>query len=285
MSYSEDHIALAAEYALGTLDAEERAQVESMMAIDGEFRLLVERWEAQLGELTAMVGAVEPPPSLWHRVRDAALSAQGQLPLVLPELPAPPPPPQEPAPAPAPDISGQLAALANAARRWRGVTVLVSALAACLLALAVVQAMRSDWLPAPLRPKPVVTTVQVPPPLPSQFIAVLQKGAEEPAFILTLDIATKTCTVRRLGAEPEQGKSYELWLVSDKLPQPRSLGVIGSTDFTVSPSLAEFDAETINRATYAVSVEPEGGSPTGVATGPIVFTGKLVETVPSSSQR
>jgi anti-sigma-K factor RskA len=27
-------------------------------------------------------------------------------------------------------------------------------------------------------------------------------------------------------------------------------------------------------------VEPEGGSPTGVATGPIVFTGKLIETVP-----
>jgi hypothetical protein len=34
MAYSEDHIALAAEYALGTLDADERAQVETMMAID-----------------------------------------------------------------------------------------------------------------------------------------------------------------------------------------------------------------------------------------------------------
>ena len=32
MAYSEDHIALAAEYALGTLDADERAQVETMMA-------------------------------------------------------------------------------------------------------------------------------------------------------------------------------------------------------------------------------------------------------------
>ena len=32
MAYSEDHIALAAEYALGTLDADERAQVEAMMS-------------------------------------------------------------------------------------------------------------------------------------------------------------------------------------------------------------------------------------------------------------
>ena len=34
MAYSEDHIALAAEYALGTLDADERAQVETMMSVD-----------------------------------------------------------------------------------------------------------------------------------------------------------------------------------------------------------------------------------------------------------
>ena len=40
MAYSEDHIALAAEYALGTLDAEERTQVETMMAVDNEFAAL-----------------------------------------------------------------------------------------------------------------------------------------------------------------------------------------------------------------------------------------------------
>ena len=41
MAYSEDHIALAAEYALGTLDADERAQVETMMAVDPEFTAMV----------------------------------------------------------------------------------------------------------------------------------------------------------------------------------------------------------------------------------------------------
>ena len=49
MAYSEDHIALAAEYALGTLDADERAQVETMMAVDTEFAAIVHAWEYRLG--------------------------------------------------------------------------------------------------------------------------------------------------------------------------------------------------------------------------------------------
>ena len=56
--------------------------------------------------------------------------------------------------------------------------------------------------------------------------------------------------------------------------------MIGGSDFTIRPVLASYDADTINKATYAVSLEPEGGSPTGVATGPIVYTGKLIESVP-----
>ena len=51
MAYSEDHIALAAEYALGTLDADERAQVETMMAVDTEFTAMVRAWENRLGAL------------------------------------------------------------------------------------------------------------------------------------------------------------------------------------------------------------------------------------------
>ena len=63
MAYSEDHIALAAEYALGTLDADERAQVETMMAVDKDFTAVVQAWEFRLGVLNQMVGAVEPRPN------------------------------------------------------------------------------------------------------------------------------------------------------------------------------------------------------------------------------
>jgi anti-sigma-K factor RskA len=81
-------------------------------------------------------------------------------------------------------------------------------------------------------------------------------------------------------APPEPGKSYELWLISDKLPRPRSLGVIGGSDFTARPVLAGYDSDVVNAATYAVTVEPAGGSPNGQPTSAPVFSGKLIETVP-----
>src|SRR6478672_425241 len=94
MAYSEDHIALAAEYALGTLDAEERAQVETMMAADEEFTAIVRGWEYRLGTLHQMVGAVEPRPVVWENIQAAiGHSTKSQAPLALPEAPPPPPPP------------------------------------------------------------------------------------------------------------------------------------------------------------------------------------------------
>src|SRR5881394_45007 len=90
MAYSEDHIALAAEYALGTLDADGRAQVETMMAVDTEFTAIVNAWEYRLGVLNQMVGSVEPRPIVWENIRAAVGHSGPQAPLVLPETPQPP---------------------------------------------------------------------------------------------------------------------------------------------------------------------------------------------------
>ena len=90
MAYSEDHIALAAEYALGTLDADERAQVETMMSVDKGFTAMVQAWEQKLGVLNQMVGSIEPRPEVWDKIRTAAGLSAPQEPLVLPQE-APPP--------------------------------------------------------------------------------------------------------------------------------------------------------------------------------------------------
>src|SRR5258708_27709836 len=87
MAYSEDHIALAAEYALGTLDGEERAQAEAMISVDKEFAAMVEAWSTKLGALNQMVGSVEPSPEVWDRIKMAAGLSGAQMPLVLPEAP------------------------------------------------------------------------------------------------------------------------------------------------------------------------------------------------------
>ena len=302
MAYSEDHIALAAEYALGTLDADERAQVETMMAVDREFAAIVQAWEFRLGVLNQMVGSVEPRPLVWDNIRRAVGHGGEQAPLLRPE--APPPtvpgaPPEivpeandnQPAVAPLPPAvadSATVIQLTGRIRRWRNVASVASAIAAALLVMVGLQVYQPDALPDGIRPKPRTQVVEVktpPPPPGAQYVALLQGNRDAPAFILTVDAATRNFTVRKVGAQPEAGKSYELWIVSDKLQRPRSLGVIGNDDFTARPVLSGYDAEIINQATYAVSVEPQGGSTTGAPTGPVVFAGKLIETVPPAAPK
>ena len=294
MAYSEDHIALAAEYALGTLDADERAQVETMMAVDTEFTAIVHAWEYRLGVLNQMAGSVEPRPIVWENIKAAiGHSTAQQAPMALPEAPAEPvaaPVVAEAPPAVVTADNSNVIQLSGRAKRWRNVASVATALAAALVGMLAVQVYRPELLPEALRPKPRIQTVEVKTPAPSpvpsaQYVALLQRDAGSPAFILTVDAATKNFTVRKVGADAEPGKSFELWLISDQLPQPRSLGVIGGSDFTARPVLADYDAGTINAATYAVTVEPAGGSPSGQPTSAPIYTGKLIETVPANAPR
>ena len=287
MTVDDDKDALAAEYVLGTLDAEERAQAELMMTVDAGFASAVRGWETRLGALSAMVDSKEPPPDTWLRVK-GRISGVEPGPFKMPEPEAPKPAPERFTPVPIePRAQGaEVILLSRRLRRWRAATMAMTALAACVVAVVVVRELNPDGLPAQLRPKPkivqVTNTVELTAPAPAEFVAVLQKDAFSPAFLLTLDLEKKTVTVRAVGAERQAGKSYELWLVSDKYPAPRSLGLIGGEQFTVRQALGGYDAGTVNRATYAVSLEPEGGSPTGVPTGPVLYTGKLVQTTPPS---
>jgi len=61
MTMDEDRAGMAVEYALGTLDADERAQADALLLVDPEFAAEVQRWERRLGELNALVAPVEPP--------------------------------------------------------------------------------------------------------------------------------------------------------------------------------------------------------------------------------
>jgi len=283
MAYSEDQIALAAEYALGTLDAEERLQAETMMSADKEFAAMVEAWQHKLGVLNQMVGSIEPRPEVWNKIKSAIGLSEAQAALVLPEAP---PVTSEAVEPPAVADTSNVIRLSAQARRWRNVATFATAIAAALIAMIAVGVYRPDLVPEAIRPKPRTQVVEVktpsaPTPRSAQYVAVLQKEGGSPAFILTVDAATRNFTVRKVGASAEPGKSFELWLISDKLQRPRSLGVIGNGDFTARPVLASYDNDVINNATYAVTVEQAGGSPDGMPHSAPVFTGKLIESVPA----
>ena len=241
MSMDEDREILAGEYALGTLDAFERAQAERLILSDTAFAARVVYWERRLSLLAEAVDGVEPPASVWQNILTGLPGAA-----VL---------------AGTPSGSAEIVYLTRKLNRWRTATYVAGALAASLLLFI---GVREATQPAPDL---------------GRYVAVLQADKVSPGFLLTVDLKTKDFTVRRVGAEASRDRSFELWLVHDKFPQPRSLGVIGDHEFTRS-QLAAFDPQIINEATYAVTVEPPGGSPTGVATGPIVYVGKLIEAVP-----
>ena len=313
MTYSEDHIALAAEYALGTLDADERAQVEIMMAVDTEFTAIVDAWAYRLGVLNQMVGSVEPRPIVWENIKAAVGHSGGQAPMELPEAPPVTPVVVEEAPGveqtldQTPDqtagveqisVAEQVRVMDNSnvirltgrLRRWRSVASVATAIAAALSPCSRCRSISRICCPIGFAPQPRTQVVEVktpvqPTPPSAQYVALLQQNGGSPAFILTVDAATKNFTVRKVGADAEPGKSFELWLISDKLPQPRSLGVIGGSEFTVRPVLSSYDAGTINAATYAVTVEQAGGSPDGTPHSTPIYTGKLIETVPASAPR
>lgn len=59
---------LASEYVLGTLPAEQRAEVEQRLATDAELRAAVDAWEQRLLPLTEQTDPVTPAVNLWRRI-------------------------------------------------------------------------------------------------------------------------------------------------------------------------------------------------------------------------
>jgi len=108
-----------------------------------------------------------------------------------------------------------------------------------------------------------------PTPTKSPYVAVFQHNDEQPAFLLTVDLARKQLNIQPVTARPAGNQSYQLWIKDDELgPTPRSVGVLNE-HFEVDPAaLTNYDAELLRRATFGISLEPRGGSPTGQPTGP-----------------
>jgi len=287
--YDDDHDALAAEYVLGTLSAAEREQAEALLARDAGFAETVRLWEHRLGELNVMVEAVEPPPDLWERIktgidgaerRSQAASETLEVTGVQPEL----------ADAAAATASPEVDASAEPSLQTvpdllsdqpqSSEDTKTAGLASTLLAAYIAITHVAPGLSS--RQPQIITGALKPAAVP-QLVAVLQQEPTAPAFLVMLDPQHRTITIRRLTTAPDSGRSYELWLNSNKLPKPASLGPVGENELTTRAIPQNIDVETMRGATYSVSLEPGGGSATGAPTGPTLFRGRMIEAVPGSS--
>jgi anti-sigma-K factor RskA len=240
-----DREGVAAEYALGTLSAVERAQVASRLDLDPELAEAVARWEATLAPLSFVVPEVEPPAGLWPAIerRVAAIAGGGRPALhVVKESVATPE--EEPSGA------------------WRIWAIAATIAAVALGGLFVRERMVDRLVPG------------------GPLVAALSADGKGPAFLISVDVARRELTIRRIGAETPSDRSHELWLVSDKVGKPVSLGLVGGQSSTAA--LAQYDPATFEGATYAITLEPRGGSKTGQPTGPVMWSGKL-EALPKAA--
>ncbi len=106
----------------------------------------------------------------------------------------------------------------------------------------------------------------------TRYLAVVTSGGAQPALIVSVDTRAGTAQVRPVQTETPDGRSLELWYVgTDKTP--KTLGLVGSGASRVALPQGARTGEGV----FAVSVEPKGGSPSGQPTGPVIYTGRLIQ--------
>ena len=252
MSDPEDIDLLAAEYVLGTLDAAERAGVASRLGVEGALARAVEEWQDRLSPLDDAVPDIAPPPAIYDGLVTRLFGPAGRMGVGVASVRR---------------ATAGTTARATAdtvplrrLRRWQTATAGFGLLAASLLA----------WVG--------VHEVGIPAER-SRLVAVLQRDAGSPAMVVDVDLAARRLLVRPVGAPSPAGHAYELWIVDPTAGAPRSLGVVPPLSETHA-SLSGIDPAVITNATYAVTVESAGGSPTGLPTTAPILSGKVGAALP-----
>lgn len=112
---------------------------------------------------------------------------------------------------------------------------------------------------------------QAPPDGPTLIVSL--ESADTPVrFVALFQPDGRSMRASRLAGSAGPDKDFELWYVPPE-GTPRSLGVFppsGPVAIDLPAGIAQTFAEG---STLAISIEPEGGSPTGEPTGPVVAAG------------
>lgn len=106
------------------------------------------------------------------------------------------------------------------------------------------------------------------------MVASLAADGSDVKYMAMYDAGTGEIGLSHVAGDRAAGKDFELWMIEGKKP-PVSMGVIpaGSTaHMPVSPDMRD---KLAAGSVLAVSLEPSGGSPTGLPTGPVVAAGDL----------
>lgn len=148
--------------------------------------------------------------------------------------------------------------VSRAVRWWQAAALAGGALAAGLAGVLVMR---------PATPPPVATAPAAP-----QLVAALKGKDDAQTLLVSVDATQRVRIAGRLAVPA--GRVAQLWLIAGEAP-PRSLGLLRAEADAHLRLQAALPAGLAQGAVLAISIEPEGGSPTGLPTGPVVASGPV----------
>ena len=243
-----EHVAGA--YVLGTLRGPARRWVERRSRHDALLCVEIVTWQDQLARWVEQLAPVAPRDELWlalERRLVSPLAVVTPLPVATPE-----------------PLSALLrvpdTAIVSAVEPWLFWRRVAGVALAASLALA------------------IGITVVLRSPAEPTHTAVFADAQGRAIWIVDARLPAGEIDIRALPlALPPPGKSYELWM----LPvggKPVSLGLLPAAGRVELVLHDELPGRLLTAAGMAVSLEPEGGSPTGQPTGPVIYQAVLTRT-------
>ncbi|MBV1702397.1 MAG: anti-sigma factor [Hyphomicrobiales bacterium] len=239
---SAEDAAQVTEYVLGTLSLDERIAFEARLESEPALSLDVRGLEQKLAPLAAVGDEVTPSPGLFAKI-ESAIAGQGTVSNLT-------------------VIEGGKTGRDNSTASpvsvalvwWRRSAIGMGAIAAALLVALV--------------------GTQLPQQGPQSYVAVVDSNGAQPPLIVHVDLRSGTVLVRPALASVASDKSLELWYIGAN-SAPKSMGVVENKSLDLKLP-ADANKSLIEKAVFAVTLEPKGGSPTGKPTGPVVYKGTLI---------
>ena len=271
---------LAAEYVLGTLRGPARRRFESLMQQRQEAREHVDFWEFRLSEFGQAVAPVCPPAATREALLRRATPVPAAAPLPVDGLER----------HPRPAVSQRRSARRR--RRWLTAAASVIALAAAFLIgqnnPSIPPQGRTQIAEAPLAavtPTPVAAPVASVVPTephsaePELYLAQLKLPASSMGWLLSLSRDHRRLSVVAADDLLTLGRhTLQLWWISpDRGPVPLAMLPAERDKMTV----IDLPAEVLrgSHITFAVSMEPEGGSRSGKPSGPVLSATPQLDTI------
>jgi len=117
------------------------------------------------------------------------------------------------------------------------------------------------------------------PETPSYMALLNDQKSQQPVLMVSAVRNSPKLKIKMLAPQTiAADKALELWaLPAEQDKPPKSLGLFAASGVTTLQFSQAADQQLGNIPALAVSLEPKGGSPTGLPTGPVLYVGKWLK--------